>query len=37
MPMHNLIKYSKNFAKASGCFGNYHKDDANNNIANSKT
>ena len=33
MPMYNLIEYSDNYAKTSGCLWQYYKDDPNDNTA----
>ena len=36
MPMYNLIEYSDNYAKTSGSWWQYDRDEPNNNLANSK-
>ena len=36
MPMYNLIEYSDNYAKTSGCLWQYYKDDPNDNTADSQ-
>ena len=36
MPMYNLIEYSDNYSKTSGNLWQYHKDDPNDNLANSE-
>ena len=30
MPIYNLINYSKNYGKATGCLYNFYRDEANN-------
>ena len=37
MPMYHLIKYSDDYSKASGSLWQYYKDEAKNNLADSKT
>ena len=37
MPMYNLIKYTDNYSKASGCLWKYYRDDPNDNITQSKS
>ena len=37
MPMYNLIEYSDNNLKTSGSLWQYHRDDPNNNLADSKS
>ena len=37
MPMYNLIEYSDNYAKTSGCLWQYYRDEPNDNLANSKS
>ena len=37
MPMYNLIEYSDNYAKTSGSLWQYYRDEANDNLANSKS
>ena len=37
MPMYNLIEYSDNYAKTSGSFWQYYRDEPNNNLVNSKS
>ena len=37
MPMYNLIEYSDNFAKASGSFWQYYRDEPNDNLADSES
>ena len=37
MPIYNLIDYSENYAKTSKRLWQYHKDDRNDNITNSKS
>ena len=37
MPMYNLIEYSDNYSKTSGCLWQYCKDDSNDNLANSES
>ena len=37
MPMYNLIEYSDNYSKTSGCLWQYYKDDSNDNIADSES
>ena len=37
MPMCNLIEYSDNYAKTSGSFWQYHKDEPNDNLADSES
>ena len=37
MPMYNLIEYSDNNSKTSGSLWQYHRDDPNNNLADSKS
>ena len=37
MPIYNLIEYSDNYAKTSGCLWQYHRDEPNNNIVNPKS
>ena len=34
MPMYNLLKYSKNYRKATGSFWNYYRDEPNNHPLN---
>ena len=36
MPMYHLIKYSDDYSKASGSLWQYYKDEAKNNLADSK-
>ena len=36
MPMYNLIEYSDNYAKTSGCLWQYYKDGPNDNTADSQ-
>ena len=36
-PMYNLIEYSDNYSKTSGSLWQYHKDEPNENLANSKS
>ena len=33
MPMYNLIEYSKNYSKASGCLWNYYRDERNSALS----
>ena len=35
--MYNLIQYSDNYPKTSGSLWQYHEDDPNDNLANSKS
>ena len=35
--MYNLIEYSDNYAKTSGSFWQYYRDEPNNNLVNSKS
>ena len=37
MPIYNLIEYSDNYSKASGCLGKYYRDDPNDNITQSES
>ena len=37
MPMYNLIEYSDNYSKTSGCLWQYYKDDPNDNLASSES
>ena len=37
MPMYNLIKYTDNYSKASGCLWKYYRDDPNDNMTQSKS
>ena len=37
MPMYNLIEYSDNNSKTSGSLWQYHRDDLNDNLADSKS
>ena len=37
MPMYNLIEYSDNYAKTSGSFWQYYRDEPNDNLANSES
>ena len=37
MSMHNLIEYSDNYSKTSGCLWQYYKDDPDDNIADSES
>ena len=37
MPMYNLIEYSDNYSKTSGSLWQYHKDEPNDNIADSES
>ena len=37
MPMYNLIEYSDNYAKTSGSWWQYYRDEPNDNLANSKS
>ena len=37
MPMYNLIKYSDNYAKASGCLWQYCRDEPNDNLTDSES
>ena len=32
MPMHNLIEYSNNYAKTSGSFWQYYREEPNDNL-----
>ena len=37
MPMYNLIEYSDNYSKTSGCLWQYYEDDPNDNLENSES
>ena len=37
MPMYNLIEYSDNYSKTSGCLWEYYKDDPNDNLTDSES
>ena len=37
MPIYNLIEYSDNYAKASGCLWQYHRNEPNDNLADSES
>ena len=37
IPMYNLIKYSDNYSKTSGCLWQYYKDEPNDNTADSES
>ena len=37
MPMYNLIEYSDNYAKTSGSYWQYYRDEPNDNLANSES
>ena len=37
MSMYNLIEYSDNYAKTSGSLWQYYRDEANDNLADSKS
>ena len=37
IPIYNPIEYSDNYSKSSGCFWQYYKDEANDNITESKS
>ena len=37
MPMYNLIEYSDNYAKISGSFWQYYRDEPNDNLADSES
>ena len=36
MSMYNLIEYSDNYSKTSGCLWQYYKDEPNDDLANSE-
>ena len=37
MPMYNLIEYSDNYAKTTGCLWQYFRDDPNDHLADSES
>ena len=37
MPIYNLIEYSDNYAKASGCLWQYYRNEPNDNLADSES
>ena len=37
IPMYNLIEYSDNYSKPSGCLWQYYRDEPNDNIAESES
>ena len=37
MPIYNLIEYSDNYAKASACLWQYHRNEPNDNLADSES